>query len=70
VDHIFVLGKGPDATEEPALVAEQSIHGDLLGVDCIENCLEKGKTFLMYLRMYELVRALKVSINPKPVFSR
>lgn len=52
------MGREPGASEEQgqALLAEQSVHGDLLEVDCVENCLEAGKTFLMYRRMYELVR--------------
>lgn len=57
VDHVFVLGKGPDWASEgqaEALMVEQSTHGDLLEVDCQENCLETGKTLLMYRRIYEL----------------
>ena len=56
---MFVLGKVPDASanQTAALVEEQRLHGDLLEVTCQENCLVNGKTFLMYLRMYQLVRA-------------
>lgn len=59
VDNIFVLARLPDATAElaAALVAEQSAHGDLLEVECQENCLNNGKTYLMFRHMYEMVRA-------------
>ena len=58
MDHIFVLGKGPGPVSEEqanALVLEQIAHGDLLEVACEENCLESGKTILMYQRIFELV---------------
>lgn len=57
VDHLFVLAKLPDASAEleAALVAEQSAHGDILEVECQENCLNNGKTYLTFKRIYELV---------------
>lgn len=57
MDHVFVMGKVPGVSAEQmeALVAEQSAHGDLLEVNCQENCMNRGKTFLMYRRMFELV---------------
>lgn len=58
VDHTFALGKMPDASAElsEALTAEQSSHKDLSVLDCLENCLNSGKTFLMFLRLYYMVR--------------
>lgn len=59
MDHVFVIGRDADASvaKRKTLVSEQTAHGDLLEVDCEENCMNRGKPFLMFQRMYQLVRA-------------
>ena len=55
---MFVLGNGSNPEQHEALLAEQSASHDLLHVLCKENCMNTGKTFLMYERFYQMVRSL------------
>ena len=56
VDAVFVVGNAKNAEEHDALMVEQTQSHDLLQVPCKENCMNKGKTFLMYERIYQMVR--------------
>lgn len=59
VDHIFVIGQAPDAASSgirAVLESEQSVHHDLMEVECEENCLKQGKTYEMFVLLSQTVR--------------
>ena len=47
----------------PDIVAArfQAQYRDLLTVECAENCLNGGKTFLTFFRAYQMVRSIRAS---------